>query len=133
MISFMAAFQALRNARKNASQEPVMPILSKEAVDAATNFCLRIGIQADEATPLNVRARVTCIDNGLTVMSFPAQHASFVWELDLPAGNYRLEVKGNNAVGGLTTADINGDLACTASHNASSDEKYIMNMSFVIA
>lgn len=135
-ISFIAAMQALRAAQKDVPQDPVPPPPPVEKLSApstsAVNFSLRVGVEAEENALVHIRALVTSLDSGFKVMSFPAQHESFLWELNLPAGNYRLEVKGNNALGGITTADIDGALACPSGHDSSNDESYVMSMNFVI-
>lgn len=136
-ISFTAAVQALRSVRKQVLREPAAnqahaaaPGLSQ----ATTNFSLRVGVSNDGTTPLQIRARVTCVESGLTVMTFPAQKGSFLWELDLPAGTYRLVVKGNNKEGGITTADVSGNLICSSCGRESSfDENYVMSLNFVVS
>ncbi len=131
-FSFIAAMQALREARKDNLAEAAAQAAFENLQPAPTNFSLRVGVQALGNTPVNIRALVTSLDNGFTVMCFPAQHDSFLWELNLPVGNYRLEVKGNNAGGGLTTAAIDGDLSCPSGQDSSQDENYVMCMNFAI-
>ncbi len=130
-IAFSEAVRALNKARAQQAA-PTASLPTEDAAAAAANFRLDVGVKADEADALHIRARVTSLDSGFTVMTFPAQHGSFLWELSLPAGHYHLEVKGTNADGGQTTASLQGSVFCAASQGSSADKEYVMCMNFAV-